>query len=85
MLYNKQFGFQKGHSTNHAILQLADQIHEKFNKNIFTPGVFIDLSKPFDTVDDRVISKKLSHYFTIKNKSLDEFTCYLSNRNQFIG
>ena len=34
LLYNKQFGFQKGHSTNHAIVQVADQIHKKFNKNI---------------------------------------------------
>ena len=34
LLYNKQFGFQKGHSTNHAIVQVADQIHKMFNKNI---------------------------------------------------
>ena len=25
--YNKQFDFQEGHSTDHAILQLLDQIH----------------------------------------------------------
>ena len=44
LLCNKQFGFKKGHSTGHAIAQLADQIHEMFNKNIYTLGVFIDLS-----------------------------------------
>ena len=26
MLYKKQFGFQEGHSTEHAIVQLVDQI-----------------------------------------------------------
>ena len=45
LFYNKEFGFQKGHSTDLAIAQLADEIHEMFNKNIYTPGVFIDLSK----------------------------------------
>ena len=30
MLYSKQFGVQYGHSTEHAILQLANQIHESF-------------------------------------------------------
>ena len=28
MLYKKQFGFQEGHSTKHAIVQLVDQIRK---------------------------------------------------------
>ena len=84
LLYNKQFGFQKGHSTDHAIVQLTDEIHEMFNKNIFTLGVFIDLSKAFDTVNHKILLKKLSDY-GIKNKSLDWFTCSLSNGKQIIG
>ena len=51
ILYSKQFGFQSGHSTEHAILQLANQIHESFEKNLYNLGVFIDLSKAFDTVN----------------------------------
>ena len=78
LLYNKQFDFQKGHS----IVQLADQIHEMFNKNIYTLGVFIDLSKAFGTVNHKILLKKFSHY-GIRNKSLNWFTCYLSNRKQF--
>ena len=84
LLYNKQFCFRKGHSTDHAIVQLTDQIHEMFNKNIFTLGVFIDLSKAFDTVNHKILLKKLSDY-GIKNKSLDWFTCSLSNGKQIIG
>ena len=33
ILYDKQFGFQTGHSTEHDIKQLADQIYEAFEKN----------------------------------------------------
>ena len=82
LLYNKQFGFKQGHSTDHAIVQLTDRIHEMFNKNIFILGVFIDLSKAFDIVNHKILLKKVSHY-EIKNKNLDWFTCYLSNKKQF--
>ena len=45
ILYNKQFGFQKANSTDHAIIQLIDQLVKSFNDNKYTIGVFIDLSK----------------------------------------
>ena len=62
LLCNKQFAFQKGHSTDHAIVQLADQIHEMFNKNIYTLGVFIYLSKVFDTINYKILLKMFSQY-----------------------
>ena len=43
ILYSKQFGFQNGHSTDHALVQLVDQIIESFENNKYTLGVFIDL------------------------------------------
>ena len=57
LLYCKQFGFQKGHSLEHAILQLVEQINQSFERNEFTLGVFIDLSKAFDTVDHQILFK----------------------------
>ena len=45
ILYPKLFGFQVGHSTGHAIIQLDDQIFEAFVNNMFTRGIFIDYSK----------------------------------------
>ena len=36
ILYDKQFGFQTGHSTDHSIAQLVDQIYEAFEKNEYT-------------------------------------------------
>ena len=43
MLYSKQFDFQRGHSIEHAIMQLIDQISSIFEKIHFTLGIFIDL------------------------------------------
>ena len=48
ILYPKQFGFQTGHSNEHAIVQLVDQILESIEYSKYTLGVFIDLSKAFD-------------------------------------
>ena len=61
ILYEKQFGFQENHSTDHAIIQLVDQISNNFEKNHLTLGVFMDFSKTFDTVDDGIFIKKLDH------------------------
>ena len=59
ILYLKQFGFQKGHSTEYTIAQLADQIHESFENKNYTLAVFIDLPKAFDTIDHAILFKKL--------------------------
>ena len=69
VLYKKQFGLQENHSTDHAIIQLVDQISNNFEKNHLTLGVFIDFSKAFNTVDDGIFIKKLDHY-GVKGRSL---------------
>ena len=79
MLYKKQFGFQTSHSTEHAILLLVNQLYQSFDESKFTLGIFIDLSKAFDTVDH----KKFELY-GIKDCNLRWFESYLSNRKQFI-
>lgn len=59
LLFKNKFGFQKIHSTEHAIIQLVDQINNSFEKNHFTLRVFIDLSKAFDTIDHEILTSKL--------------------------
>ncbi|XP_065660400.1 uncharacterized protein LOC136084231 [Hydra vulgaris] len=49
ILYNNQYGFKKNHSTDHAIVELVKHISNGFNSDCYTIGVFIDLSKAFDT------------------------------------
>ena len=83
ILYPKQFGFQRGHSTEHAIVKLANQIYESFERNKYTLGVFIDLSKAFDTVNHSVLIKKLQMY-GVRGVNLAWFCSYLANRKQYI-
>ena len=82
LLYSKQFGFQTGPSTEHAIIKLVDQIY-KFEKDHYTLGVFIDLSKVFDTVDHTILITKLEMY-GIKGINLAWFRSYLTNIIQYI-
>ena len=84
ILYLKQFVLHSGHSTEHAILQLANQIYESFENNLYTLGVFIDLSEVFDTVNHSIILKKLEIY-GIHGKNLGWFKSSLRNRKQYIS
>ena len=80
---DKQFGFRAGHSTEHAILELIDQVSNAFGNNDFVLGVYIDLSKAFDTADHNILLEKLSIY-GVKGNNLKWFHSYLSNRKQYI-
>ena len=83
LLYSKQSGFQKGHSTDHTIVHLVDQIYESFENNNYTLRVFIDLSKAFDTVDHSILLKNLEMY-GVNTTNLTWFASYLNGRKQYI-
>ena len=82
LLYKYQFGFRKNHSTEHALIEIVDQIRFSIDKNQLTCGIFIDLSKAFDTVDHDILLGKLEHY-GIRGNALNLFKSYLSTRKQY--
>ena len=83
ILFDKQFGLRAGHSTEHALLELIDQICYSFDDKNYFLGIFIELSKAFDIADHSILLKKLEHY-GIKGRSLSWFQSYLSNRKKYI-
>ena len=77
-----QFGFQKGISTDLAILDLQNYVVESLRTNKWCIGVFLDLSKAFDTLDHKILLQKLFRY-GIRGVSLDWFRSYLTDRLQY--
>ena len=62
LLYEHQYGFQKKHSTNHALIDITEKIRSALDQNIFACGIFIDLQKAFNTVNHDIHLHKLDHY-----------------------
>ena len=74
---------KKAHSIEHEIAQLADQIYESCENDIYTVGIFVDLSKTFNTVNHTRLLKKLEIY-RITGASVGWLRSYLTNRKQYI-
>ena len=77
-----QFGFRKGHSTSHALNYSVSHIEEALKEKKHILGIFIDLSKAFDTIDHVTLLHKLRNY-GIRGNALDLITSYLTGRNQY--
>ena len=83
MHYKLQFRFHNGHSTNHALLNLTEDIRYALDNNIFAVGIFIDLQKAFDTIDHKLLLIKLD-YYGIRGIANNWFRSYLTNRKQYV-
>ena len=83
ILYQNQFGFRQGHSTHHALIALVDKITKSLDNRDIVIGVFLDLKKAFDTVNHKILLKKLYHY-GIRGNLFKWFESYLTNRSQYV-
>lgn len=82
-LTDKQYGFREKHSTYMALIELIDHITAELDNSKFSLGVFIDLSKAFDTINHKILLDKLRIY-GIRGIAADWFSSYLSNRLQYV-
>ena len=79
----EQYGFIKGRSTEHAILDIIHKITNSIENRKLTLGVFLDLSKAFDTISHSILLEKLAHY-GLRGVGGTWFRSYLNNRSQYI-
>ena len=82
ILNELQFGFRKNHSTSHAINYSTDLIKDANVNQKHAIGIFIDLSKAFDTIDHSTLLKKLETY-EIRGNCNKLLKCCLEDRFQY--
>ena len=84
LIYENQYGFRKCHSTSHAINYSATHIEKLIRDKKHVLGIFIDLSKAFDTISHDKLMKKLDRY-GVRGKAHSLICSYLSNRKQYVS
>ena len=83
ILCDKQYGFRRNHSTSLALVDLYDKISSAIDQKEIAVGIFIDLSKAFDTVNHGILFDKLK-YYGIRGLALEWAKSYSHNRLQFV-
>ena len=83
LFYVSQYGFRKGHSTEHACLEFLDKVTCDLDNGKIPISIFIDLSKAFDTINHQILLKKLQ-YYGLDNTAVKWFGSYLDNRRQIV-
>ena len=62
ILFQNQFGFRINYSTDHAVLTIIDKIQTGIDARDYTCGIFLDLSKAFDSVNHKILLRKLEYH-----------------------
>ncbi len=62
ILYNKQLGFRKAHSTRLALTLLTDKITQALDRGESCISVFLDFSKAINIINYQILTRTLHHY-----------------------
>ena len=79
-----QSAYKSSHSTETALLNIQDDIHNNMAKGRVTALTLLDLSAAFDTIDHKLLLERLAVWFGLGGDVLDWFSSYLTNRFQEI-
>jgi hypothetical protein len=83
LIYARQSGFRSNHSTETALIKIADDLLFNLDNNCIIGMVMIDYRKAFDMVDHMLLLKKLAAY-GVDNDALQWFGSYLNDRQQVV-
>ena len=83
LITEQQYGFRSNHSTDLATLKLTDTIMYELDNSHIPCAIFLDLSKAFDTLNYKILLRKLK-YYGLGNVVYNLIENYLTNRQQFV-
>jgi hypothetical protein len=75
-----QFGFRNRHSTIHALSHVTQQIYNSIDQGHYTIGIFIDLTKAFDSVPHNILVKKLLDKYNLPSYMVRILFSFLCDR-----
>jgi hypothetical protein len=84
IFYKHQYGFRAHHSTITAIIEITDYLYKALDSGNYVLGLYIDISKAFDTVSHDILLHKLQNY-GVRGSVYQWFKSYLSNRFQYVS
>jgi hypothetical protein len=83
LLSDLQFGFRKKRSTIDAVTAFLGNLLNNKETNDYSIGIFIDMTKAFDTIDHEILLHKLNK-LGVRGKAQEWIQDYLSNRIQYV-
>ena len=83
ILYDKQFGFRKGHSTSHAIITLVEKVSKALDTGKIVVGIYLDIRKAFDCVRHSTLLDKI-HKIGIRGNLFCLIKSYLMSKTQYV-
>ena len=83
IVYHRQYGFRRRHSTSDASLNLVGDILRSYESNHMVLAIFVDLRKVFDTVSHSIVLRKLNK-LGVGGIEYDWCCSYLSQHTQMV-
>ena len=84
LVSDKNYAYEKNHSTGLLLLKVVDDLYKSFDKNLPSVVVLLDLSAAFDTVDHAKLLDILKNEIGIDGTALKWFESFLIGRTQTV-
>ena len=84
LLEKHQSAYRQGHSTETALLDVTSTLLENADNGKVSILSLLDLSAAFDTIDHKILLKRLETTFGIEGVALNWFKSYMTDRKQTV-